>query len=86
MNKTIVIACDEQGQYSVGEKPAASEEMGMGDAQPEMQPAESLDSALEMARELFGDDPTGEVSAEGDEQMAKGFKSAGGDEYMRGGM
>lgn len=70
MNRKVVIACDEQGQYTVGtEAPAMladGAEVGMPpeagaeptapamDVQGGMKPAKDLDDALNQARTLLG--------------------------------
>lgn len=82
MDKKVIIARDEQGQYSVGEMGAeAPMEPGaalMGGEQegPQMQPAPNLDAALDMAAALLESDP--EAEAEGEQGLEAGFKKGMG--------
>ena len=75
MNKKIVISCDEQGVYSVGEMGGMEEGAEMG-GEPQMQPADNLDAALNMAREMLEANPEGEAQANA--QFEGGYKQAGG--------
>lgn len=76
-NKTVVIDCDPQGNYSVGEEPhepmgEAGSETGAGDqgeGQIQMQQAKSLDDALNMARDIFSQGDQG-----GDAATQKAFE------------
>jgi hypothetical protein len=78
--KKVVIACDEQGQYSVGEMPTAMD--GAQPSEPQMQPAPSLDAALDMAAGMLESDPAAE--AEGEQGLLAGFKKGMGEGYQEG--
>ena len=82
----ICIEKTEDGQFMVGQMAQGPDIQADDEGHYDMEPVESLDMAFERARTLLSDDPTGEVSAEGDEQFAKGFKTGGGEEFARGGM
>ena len=65
MAKVICIEQDDDGQFSVGEEPQGQDESmpeGQEGAEPGMQPAKSLDDALEMARSMF-EQPTDDQAA-----------------------
>lgn len=83
MNKRVVIACDEQGQYSVGEMGNPEPGSGLlGESQePQLQPVPNLDAALNMAAEILESDPEGEQ--QGQEALEAGFKKGQG---YQGGM
>lgn len=78
--KTVVIKCDEEGSYSIGEMPTP-EMMGEGEAMggmPELQPVDSLDEALEQAREMLVEGhEDGDAAAE--EALGSGFDSISGE-------
>lgn len=78
----LCIEKTEDGQFMVGEMAEGPDLQADEEGHYDMQPAESLDAALEMARALLGDDPNGEMDAAEDAQLAAGFKSAGGDSIM----
>ena len=76
MNKKILISCDEQGVYSVGEMGGMEGMDGGEGMEPQMQPADNLDAALNMAREMLSANPEGEAQANA--QFEGGYKQAGG--------
>lgn len=83
-NRTVVIDCDEQGNYSVGEEPhesqgAESAEGNMAEGsegETNMQPAKSLDDALEMARGILSGGS--EDTTDADAAMQKGYENVAG--------
>lgn len=91
MNKTVTIACDEQGQYSVGEQPPLDEgadmDGGIGRPGMDLQPVESLDAALDMARQLLSEEDPARAENQG--AFEKGFQkasaSSGLDQYIKRG-
>lgn len=76
MPKCIYIEVSDDGQASVGLKPEGIE------IPPEvqMQPAGSVDEALEMGREMLGSDP--EMEAQNEEAFSSGYEKAGGLEAL----
>lgn len=60
MKRTVIIDCDEQGQYSVGEQPSADAAVALEGAdaeglppEPTMAPARDLNDALAQAKAMF---------------------------------
>lgn len=84
MNRTVKIACDEQGQYSVGEQsnmgPATSDdqlaeansEAGVA-AEPQMEPAASLEDALAKAKAIFEAPQSADGGPSPFDSMQRGF-------------
>jgi hypothetical protein len=79
MNRTVKIACDEQGQYSVGlegEVGVALNETGQSvDTPPEakLEPAASLDDALAKAKAIFETPQSADGSPSPFDSMQRGF-------------
>lgn len=92
MNKTILIACDDQGQYSVGEQPTAEAAVAVEGADAEghppeatMAPARDLNDALAQAKQLFEQPQTTDGGPSPFQQgFAKVAKNDGGMNGMGG--
>lgn len=82
MTKHICIAQNDDGTVMVGEMPA---EMMEGMDSDYLQPADNLNAALAMAREMLESDPEGE--AEANAEFERGYQGAMGIPGMsKGGM
>lgn len=80
MNKTVIIQCDDQGQYAVGEEPANEDQAGGGDEGAEQQalePAKDLDDALAKAKALFAQSEQ-QSGADNEAAFQQGFQGVAG--------
>lgn len=86
MSKCIYIEQMSDGMVQVGFKQEPdSEEYGEGGTEPEgfdMQPADNLDAALAMARDMLTSNP--EEDAANESAFQSGYKKAGGVEDLMG--
>lgn len=71
-SKMVMIACDEQGNYAVGQEAPEPVE---GEAPQEggLQPVRSLDEALQAARAILMEGSQEDADQQAEAQMAQGF-------------
>ena len=78
MKKCLLIEVSEDGQVSMGM--ATKDDAEEPDPAYQMQPAQSVDEAMQMGRDMLESDP--EAEKERDEAFEGGYKEAGGGELM----